>query len=78
MGLPVLKHMSSSQWHVHSVQYVAVCCNVLQCVAACRSALQCVRSVCRSATLIARVVINDVYAVCSVLQCAAGCCSVLQ
>ena len=52
------------------VQYVAVCCSVLQCVAVCCSVLQCV-AVCCS-------VLQCVAVCCSVLQCVAMCCSVLR
>ena len=52
------------------MQYVAVCCSVLQCAAVCCSVLQCV-AVCCS-------VLQCVAECCSVLQCVAVCCSVLQ
>ena len=52
------------------LQWVAVCCSVMQCVALCCSVLQCV-AVCYS-------VLQCVASCCSVLQCAAVCCSVLQ
>jgi len=60
------------------LQYVAVCCSVLQCVAVCRSRrpTTCIYDapgytyLCREMQCVA--------VCCSVLQCVAVCCSVLQ
>ena len=52
------------------MQYVAVCCSVLQCVAACYSVLQCVAVCCG--------VLQCVAVCCSVLQCVAVRCSALH
>ena len=57
------------------VECVAVCCSVLQCVAVCCSVLQCVACVCCGCSAWYA---SSVAACCNVLQCVAVCCSVLQ
>ena len=64
----------------YGLQWVSVCCSVLQCVAVCCRVLQCV-AVCCSVLQCAAVccsVLQCVALCCSVLQCVAVCCSVLQ
>jgi len=56
-------------WCIDELQYVAVCCSVVQCGAAYYSALQCVAVRCSA--------LQCVVVRCSVLQCVAVCCSVL-
>jgi len=51
------------------LQYVAVCCSVMQCVEVCCSVLQGVAGCCR--------VLQGVAGCCRVLQGVAGCCRVL-
>jgi len=73
--------------NTRTMQYVAVCCSVLQCVAVCCSVLQCVAVMpyVQTHTLAHLVetharysMLQCVAACCDVLRCVAMCCSVLQ